>query len=99
MSSRQFLREHLYQMLFYFNIATSGGGPQIGQPFDPPIKNVVVENLIADGTGDDSIGLFNVERYISHFFFPLDLLFGELTTSQIIQYFCIISMTKTLVSF
>lgn len=75
MNSRHFLRGYLYQMLLFFDIATSGGGPQIGQPFDPPIKNVVVENLIADGTGDDSIGLFNVERYISHFFFPLEPLF------------------------
>ena len=75
MNSRQFLREYLYQILFFYNIATSGGGPQIGQPFDAPIKNVVVENLIADGTGDDSIGLFNVERYNSQFIFPLNYLF------------------------
>ena len=75
MNSRHFLRGYLYQILFFFDIATSGGSPQIVQPFDHPTKNVVVENLIADGTFDDSIGLFNVQRYISHFFFPLQPLF------------------------
>jgi hypothetical protein len=42
-------------------LATPGGGPQLGQPADPPIFNVTVRNHTAVGTGDDSVALFNVQ--------------------------------------
>ena len=41
-------------------LATAGGGPQLGQPNDPPIHGVVVRNHTSSGTGDDAIALFNV---------------------------------------
>ena len=41
-------------------LSTSGGGPQIGQPCDGVISNVIVENLVAENTGDDSVAFFNV---------------------------------------
>ena len=41
-------------------LSTPGGGPQLGQPGDGNIHNVHVTNLIASGTGDDSVALFNV---------------------------------------
>ena len=51
-------------MLFLL-IATSGDGPNVGQPEDPPVTNVVIDHVVAEGTGDDSIALFNVKRYFS----------------------------------
>ena len=43
-------------------LATSGGGPQIGQPNDPPVSDVLIENHYSVGTGDDGIGFFNVDQ-------------------------------------
>ena len=43
-------------------LATSADGPNIGQPDDPPVFDATVENLIAEGTGDDSVAFFNVKR-------------------------------------
>ena len=43
-------------------LATSGGGPQIGQPNDPKVRNVVAENHYSENTGDDGIAFFNVEN-------------------------------------
>jgi hypothetical protein len=42
-------------------LATPGGGPQLGQPDDPPIDRIVVRNHTSEGTGDDAIALFNVK--------------------------------------
>ena len=47
-------------------LASAGGGPQIGQPRDPPIANVTVENFTAAGTGDDSLAFFNAAGAIRH---------------------------------
>jgi hypothetical protein len=40
-------------------LSTQSGGIQIGQPSDPPIYGNVVYGLNAEGTGDDSVALFN----------------------------------------
>ncbi len=40
-------------------LSTPGGGPQIGQPDDPPTTNNLVENCRMTGTGDDSVAFFN----------------------------------------
>jgi hypothetical protein len=40
-------------------LASPAGGPQIGQPKDPPTHDNLVENFFAEGTGDDSIAFFN----------------------------------------
>jgi hypothetical protein len=40
-------------------LSSPGGGPQIGQPNDPPVTDVVVENCYIEGTGDDAVGFFN----------------------------------------
>jgi hypothetical protein len=40
-------------------LATQSGGMQFGQPGDPPIYGNAVYGLRADGTGDDSIAMFN----------------------------------------
>jgi len=40
-------------------LATPGGGPQIGQPHDPPTHGNLVENYYAEGTGDDAVAFFN----------------------------------------
>ena len=45
-------------------LSTSDGGPQIGQPCDPDVANVTVENLVADHTGDDPVGFFNVQGLV-----------------------------------
>lgn len=41
-------------------LSTAEGGPQLGQPNDGPIEDVLVENFRAEGTGDDGIALFDV---------------------------------------
>jgi hypothetical protein len=41
-------------------LSTAEGGPQIGQPGDGPLDDIVVENFRAEGTGDDSVALFDV---------------------------------------
>lgn len=40
-------------------MGSSAGGPQIGQPYDPPTYGNVVDNLRTFNTGDDAIALFN----------------------------------------
>jgi hypothetical protein len=40
-------------------LASSGGGPQFGQPRDPPMTGIVVSNFTANGTGDDALAFFN----------------------------------------
>ena len=47
-------------------LASAGGGPQIGQPRDPPILDAHVENFSASGTGDDSLAFFNASGVIRH---------------------------------
>lgn len=45
-------------------MSTSGGGPQLGQPNDPIIYDIVVQNYTAAGTGDDAVALFHVGRAV-----------------------------------
>lgn len=45
-------------------LSTPGGGPQIGQPNDPPVSNNIVENCRMTGNGDDSIAFFNASGII-----------------------------------
>lgn len=45
-------------------LATPGGGPQIGQPNDPRITGIVVEDCDFNSCGDDNIALFNVDGAI-----------------------------------
>ncbi|GAB6167135.1 hypothetical protein JCM19992_31350 [Thermostilla marina] len=40
-------------------LATPGGGPQIGQPNDPPTAGHLVANCRFIATGDDAVALFN----------------------------------------
>jgi len=42
-------------------LSTPDGGPQIGQPDDARIQNVIVENCTVEFTGDDNVALFNVD--------------------------------------
>ena len=42
-------------------LASPGGGPQCGQPNDPRIRNVIIENCVIISTGDDNCALFNVD--------------------------------------
>ena len=56
-SNISIVKEHDDQCL-----STPGGGPQLGQPGDDDIENVVVSNVRAENTGDDSVALFNVVR-------------------------------------
>lgn len=46
-------------------LSTPGGGPQLGQPGDPPTRNVRVQGNRIDGTGDDAIALFNADGIVS----------------------------------
>ena len=41
-------------------LASPGGGPQIGQPNDEEIYNVIVENCTFISSGDDNVAFFNV---------------------------------------
>ena len=45
-------------------MATPGGGPQIGNPQDQAIHNVLIDNLVVQSTGDDSLAFFNVDNGI-----------------------------------
>lgn len=45
-------------------LATPGGGPQIGQPNDPRIGDVVIEDCNFYSCGDDNLALFNVDGAI-----------------------------------
>jgi hypothetical protein len=47
-------------------IESSGGGPQFGQPRDPPMTGIVVRNFTAAGTGDDALGFFNASGTLDH---------------------------------
>ncbi len=42
-------------------MSTPGGGPQIGQPNDPRITNITVEDCDFNSNGDDNFALFNVD--------------------------------------
>jgi hypothetical protein len=43
-------------------LASPGGGPQCGQPSDPRITNVIIENCKIFSPGDDNVAFFNVDR-------------------------------------
>jgi len=45
-------------------LASPGGGPQCGQPNDPYISNVIIEDCDFSASGDDNIGLFRVNHGI-----------------------------------
>jgi len=45
-------------------LSTPGGGPQIGQPDEPPTADNLVANCRLNGTGDDSIAFFNASGTI-----------------------------------
>ena len=47
-------------------LSSAGGGPQIGQPRDPPTTGNVVQNFYAEGTGDDSLAFFNASGTVSN---------------------------------
>ena len=49
-------------------LSTAGGGPQFGQPKDPWMHKVRVENFFAENTGDDSLAFFNVKVRSSFLF-------------------------------
>ncbi len=42
-------------------LASPGGGPQCGQPNDPRVSNVIIEDCRIESTGDDNCALFNVD--------------------------------------
>lgn len=46
-------------------LATPGGGPQIGQPNDPPTSGHLVKNCRFIATGDDAVAFFNATGKIS----------------------------------
>jgi len=46
-------------------LSSSAGGPQFGQPNDPWMHNVRVENFYAENTGDDSLAFFNVQSFVA----------------------------------
>jgi len=46
-------------------LSTSDGGPQIGQPDDPPTSDVLVKGNVFVGTGDDAIALFNASGVVA----------------------------------
>ena len=46
-------------------LASPGGGPQIGQPNDPPITGNVVRNGRFTASGDDAVAFFNAAGEIS----------------------------------
>ena len=47
-------------------LSSPSGGPQIGQPRDPPTTGNVVDNYTSEGTGDDSIAFFNASGTINN---------------------------------
>lgn len=47
-------------------LSTPDGGPQIGQPDDPPITGNRVENCRFTGTGDDPIAFFNASGVVAN---------------------------------
>jgi hypothetical protein len=47
-------------------LSSAGGGPQIGQPNDPPTSGNVVRNFTAEGTGDDAVAFFNASGKIEN---------------------------------
>ncbi|BDS06294.1 hypothetical protein NT6N_13340 [Oceaniferula spumae] len=46
-------------------LAAPGGGPQIGQPWDPPTKGNIVRNCIFTASGDDAVAFFHSTGEIS----------------------------------
>jgi hypothetical protein len=47
-------------------LSTAAGGPQIGQPRDPPTTGDIVQNFTSAGTGDDALAFFNASGSVSH---------------------------------
>ena len=47
-------------------LSSAGGGPQIGQPRDPPTTGDLVQNFFAEGTGDDALAFFNASGRVSN---------------------------------
>jgi parallel beta-helix repeat protein len=46
-------------------LATPDGGPQIGNPDDPPTREVLVQGNVFENTGDDAIALFNASGVVA----------------------------------
>jgi len=46
-------------------LAAPGGGPQIGQPNDPPTTGNLVKNCRFIASGDDAVAFFNASGEIS----------------------------------
>lgn len=46
-------------------LSTPEGGPQLGQPADPPVTGMRVHQLYADATGDDPVAFFNATGTVS----------------------------------
>jgi len=47
-------------------LSSAAGGPQIGQPRDPPTSGDSVQNFTSAGTGDDSLAFFNASGSVSN---------------------------------
>jgi hypothetical protein len=47
-------------------LSSAAGGPQIGQPRDPPTTGDIVQNFTSAGTGDDSLAFFNASGSVSN---------------------------------
>jgi hypothetical protein len=47
-------------------LSSAAGGPQIGQPRDPPTTGNIVQNFNSAGTGDDALAFFNASGSVSH---------------------------------
>jgi len=47
-------------------LSSAAGGPQIGQPRDPPTSGDIVQNFTSAGTGDDSLAFFNASGSVSN---------------------------------
>ncbi len=47
-------------------LASAAGGPQIGQPRDPPTTGDIVQNFTASGTGDDALAFFNASGAVTN---------------------------------
>jgi hypothetical protein len=50
-------------------LASPGGGPQLGQPNDPPLRNVLVEYCHFVGPGDDVVAFFNAAGVVRRSYF------------------------------
>jgi len=47
-------------------LASAAGGPQIGQPRDPPTTGDIVQNFTSAGTGDDALAFFNASGTVTN---------------------------------